>query len=88
MTRVFVTSVEPGGYELDDDMAVITCPKCSGEAIERFFETCDGGSINRNHTIICTECDHATGDLPDGFYRQADHNPDPELDALIGDLGY
>lgn len=91
MTRVYGGCIEPGGFELDNDVEAIVCPSCRGEALSRYWETCEGGSINQNRTIICTECSHAEGDLPDSFYEsQAAHEIayDPELDDIITKLGY
>jgi DNA-directed RNA polymerase subunit RPC12/RpoP len=86
MTRVYGGCVEPGGFELDDDRDLVACPECGGKAFERYWESCEGGSINQNHTIVCTECDHAEGDLPDDFYEDLDKDEtyyDPELDDII-----
>jgi 5-methylcytosine-specific restriction endonuclease McrA len=88
MTRVYGGCVEPGGFVLDNDVDVIECPSCGGEALSRFWETCEGGAINLNHTIICTECDHAEGDLPDSYFDEPikDDARDAEIEALLADL--
>lgn len=61
MTRVYGGCIEPGGIDLDNDVEVIECPHCDGDAFGRYWETCEAGSINLNHTIICTACDHGRG---------------------------
>ncbi|KAB2695415.1 hypothetical protein FHS76_004054 [Ochrobactrum daejeonense] len=86
MTRVYGGCVEPGGFDLDNDLEVVACPECAGEAFERYWETCEGGSINQNHTIICTECDYAEGDLPDSYFEGREDNFDPEIDALLNEM--
>lgn len=83
MTRVYGGCVEPGGFDLDDDLETIACPDCGGEALSRHWETCEGGSINMNHTIICTECEFAEGDLPDSYYENLEPSFDPEIEALL-----
>src|SRR5690606_18569645 len=90
MTRVYGGCVEPDGLDLDNDLQVIACPKCDGEAYERFWAACEGGSIHQYHTIICTECGHAEGDLPDSYFEDP-IGGDPrhaELEASIAVLGY
>lgn len=87
MTIVYGNGIEPGGMELDNDVSVIECPHCGAhEALERYWETCDGGSINMNHTIICTVCDYADGDLPDSYFQDYEDNRDPEITALLDEL--
>jgi DNA-directed RNA polymerase subunit RPC12/RpoP len=85
MTRVYGGCVEPGGFDLDDDLETIECPKCGGAAFERYWEACEAGSINQYHTIRCTECGHEEGDLPDDDH---DFARDAELDEIIAKLGY
>lgn len=92
MTRIYGGCVEPGGFDLDNDLDIVACPECGGEAFERYWETCEAGAINQNHSIVCSECDHTEGDLSDDYYADllSDFNVDydPELDELIGSLGY
>jgi len=86
-TRVYGGCVEPGGFDLDDDIEAIKCPECGGEAYERYWEACEAGSINQYHTIRCTECGHEEGDLPDDS-DDYDLAHDAELDEIIAKLGY
>ncbi|NKW11437.1 hypothetical protein HGG76_28100 [Ochrobactrum tritici] len=79
MTRVYGGCVEPGGFDLDNDLEVVACPDCAGEAFERYWETCEGGSINQNHTIICTECDYAEGIFRTAISRAAKTISIPKL---------
>ncbi|MEH0295442.1 hypothetical protein V6R98_25145 [Agrobacterium sp. CCNWLW71] len=89
MTRVYSGCVEPGGFDLDDDLEIIACPECAGEAFERYWEACEAGSINQYHTIRCTECGHEEGDLPDyGDDHDFDFALDEELDEIIANFGY
>src|SRR5690606_36789800 len=41
MTRVYGGCVESDGLDLDNDLHVIACPKCDGEAYERFWAACE-----------------------------------------------
>ena len=65
MTIVYGGCIEPGGIELDDETVSVKCPVCQGNAVQRYWESCDGGSINRYSTFACSDCGHLDGDLPD-----------------------
>lgn len=55
--------VEPGGFELDDVTCNDICPQCqSNEAVYRYWETNDGGCINRHWRVRCPACGHADSD--------------------------
>jgi hypothetical protein len=87
MTRVYGGGIELGGIDLDDDIELVECPHCGEDALERYWETCEAGSININHTIICTACDYAEGDLPDSYFEACQDNYDPEIDAILAEMG-
>ena len=61
-------------------------PHCGEDALERYWETCETGSINLNHTIICTACDYAEGDLPDSYCEACQDNYYPEIDAILTEM--
>lgn len=63
MTIVYGNQVEPGGMTLDDTSDRIECPNCGKEtAVSRYWEACEGGSINQYHSIYCSECGYSEGD--------------------------
>ncbi|PJR10242.1 hypothetical protein CEJ86_29860 [Sinorhizobium meliloti] len=87
MTTVFGGCIEPEGYELSDDTIVTECTWCGGEAHQRFWETCEAGSINLNHTIICTVCGAADGDLDDSYFEGDEAARALEDEQLLAEFG-
>ncbi len=65
MIIVYGGCIEPGGMELDDETVTMKCPACRGKAVQRYWESYDGGSIDQKSTLACSECGHAEGDLLD-----------------------
>lgn len=57
MTMVYGSStIEPGGFTLDDDEWPCDCGCCGGSAVMRSWESCNGGSIDRHRTVRCGSC--------------------------------
>ena len=55
--------VEHGGFALDDVTCNDICPQCqSNKAEYRYWETNDGGCINRHWRVRCPECGHRDSD--------------------------
>lgn len=66
MTIVYGNTIEPGGMKLDSDCFETECPEChSPKAIMRFWESCEGGSINQNRSLSCNHCFYTEGDGED-----------------------
>ncbi|MFA1677199.1 hypothetical protein ACDY97_31985 [Rhizobium mongolense] len=87
MTTVFGGCIEPEGYELTDDVSITECGSCGGLAHQRFWETCEAGSINLNQTIICTVCGEAEGDLDDSYFEVDEAARARELEQLLANFG-
>ncbi|WFS69549.1 hypothetical protein CFBP4996_26520 (plasmid) [Agrobacterium leguminum] len=87
MTTVFGSCIEPGGHELSDEVTVIECRHCGGEAHERFWEACEAGSINSYETIICTACGEAEGDLDDSYYEIDEAARALEYEQILREFG-
>lgn len=63
MTTVHGKQVEPGGMQLDNTSDLDQCPNCKKvTAISRYWEACEGGSINQYHSLYCPVCGHSEGD--------------------------
>lgn len=76
MTIVYGESIEPGGMALDNECSIIDCPNCGKEAAQyRYWEACEGGSINTYHSIYCPECGHREGDMDDDDYIDWETSP-------------
>ncbi|GJI98155.1 hypothetical protein RugamoR57_48730 [Duganella caerulea] len=57
MTTVYGPGVEPGGMELDNETLIDACKECGGPICQyRFWETLDGGCINRHWSVYCPDC--------------------------------
>lgn len=49
--------IEPDGYELDNDHFTEECPHCAGRFHTRYWQECEGGSINNYWSKWCDDCD-------------------------------
>lgn len=60
---VYGSCVELGGMELGDETIEGKCPVCGvNTAHWRYWETVDGGAVNRHRTIDCDECGYRDAD--------------------------
>ncbi len=79
---VYSNQIEPEGYELGDDVYPVECPRCgSSKATERFWESCNSGSIENSRELTCGQCGYTEEDINDEMY---DGNPFFDTDPLAG----
>ena len=76
MTRVYGSTIEPGGMELDDETEEVPCPRCGEPAVRRRVELCECGSINCYDFTRCRACGYLKGDVPDTWAERGWFDPE------------
>ena len=65
MTHVCESAtVEPNGFDLDDEHRSVSCPACGGTADYHNTERLEDGAINFYSRTACHACGHVSGDWP------------------------